>query len=365
MTDVYHRSYRSEDRRLQTSSMLTPSDWALSTPLQTVTYRPLAERGLTLKIKREDALDSRLSGNKLYKLHGHLQLARQQSASRLLSFGGYYSNHLHALAHLGRATGTATLGVVRGHAPSQLSPTLQDCLEQGMELHFVSRQQYRHLREAGRNSMSALMAGLQQAVPLNDPRMRATYVIPEGGGGAAGLAGCAAIMSALRAQADLRRATICVACGTGTTLAGLLSESAAGEQLLGFAALKLGDQLPEFRAEVEAQLGNKPIGAQWDIRDDSTFGGFGKTDARLFAFMQDFEAATGVLLDPVYTAKMLFQVVRMAEAGCWPAGHEIIVVHTGGLQGRRGYTELTHKDFINMATDPASNTAPNTDSENS
>lgn len=317
----------------------TPADWALSTPLQTLAYRPLNDRGLVLKIKREDALDSRLSGNKLYKLYGHLQLARQQQAGQLLSFGGYYSNHLHALAHLGRAAGMDTVGIVRGHVPCELSSTLQDCQAQGMALHFVSRQHYRLLREAGQRS--ALALALQLALPMSEPLTDAAYIIPEGGGGAAGLAGCAAIMTVLRAQTNLRNATVCVACGTGTTLAGLLAGSQPGERLLGFSALKLGEQLPAYKAELAMQLLNKTIYAPWDMLDDAYFGGFAKTSPELFAFMQNFATATGVLLEPVYTAKMLFQIVRLAEAGYWPAGHEIIVVHTGGLQGRRGYPELT------------------------
>lgn len=334
--------------RLTLLTSQSPDDWALSTPLQTVIYPPLNRLGLTLKIKRDDALDHRLSGNKLYKLYGHLQQARQQQstqqqATRLLSFGGYYSNHLHALAYLGRAAGMATLGLVRGHEPQTLSPTLRDCREQGMELHFLSRQQYRLLSAAGQDT-----APLQQLLQSGDSSINIdnslttdnTYIIPAGGGGSAGLSGCSAIMSALRAQTDLRQATVCVACGTGTTLAGLLSASQEGERLLGFAALKLGEQLPAYQAGIKEQLAGKMIGAQWDIREDSYFGGFGKTRAPLFAFMQQFEAETGVLLDPVYTAKMLFQVVRLAEAGYWPAGHEIIVIHTGGLQGRRGYPEL-------------------------
>lgn len=320
----------------------TPHHWAALTPLQTVPFSPLTRRCITLKIKREDALDSRLSGNKLYKLYGHWQEAKVQGARRLISFGGYYSNHLHALAYLGRAAGMATLGIVRGQEPQLLSDTLQDCRDQGMALHFVSRQQYRQLRTAGQDSAEALRKGLQADLPpdTRPDHPGHDYVIPEGGGGSAGLSGCGAIMTALRAQTDLTRATVCVACGTGTTLAGLLAASLPGERLLGFAALKLGEHLSRYSSDVMAQLDGRTVGGHWDIFDDRYFGGFAKTQPQLFAFMRSFESETGVLLDPVYTAKLLYQLVQLAEAGYWPAGHEIIVVHSGGLQGRRGYPEL-------------------------
>lgn len=308
-----------------------PTAWAQTSPMQRVSYAPLDQRGISLSIKREDLLDPRLSGNKLYKLHGHVQLAQQQGASQLVSFGGYYSNHLHALAYLGRACGSRTLGLVRGHAPQSLSPTLQDCVGQGMELQFLSRLEYRHWQDGGH------------------PHFPNSYIIPAGGSGPAGLSGCGAIMTALRTQADLQQATVCVACGTGTTLAGLLSNSRRGEQLLGFSALKLGEQLPHYKAEISKQLASSGVagaeqGAQWDIVDERHFGGFAKTSAQLFEFIEDFEAQTRILLDPVYTAKLLFTVVRLAEANTWPLGHQLIVIHTGGLQGRRGYAQLAvHK----------------------
>lgn len=343
MTLTPHRGQESIDERLRRLAAQTPDDWAALTPLQTCDFSPLTRRGITLKIKREDALDRRLSGNKLYKLYGHWQQAEAQGARRLISFGGYHSNHLHALAYLGRATGMATVGVVRGHEPQLLSDTLQDCREQGMALHFVSRQQYRLLCAAGQQPADVLRQTLPQELQLDGlpDSIESAYVIPEGGGGRAGLSGCAAIMPALRAQTDLTRATVCVACGTGTTLAGLLAASLPGERLLGFAALKLGEQLPGYKTAVAAQLRDQKIGAHWDIFDDAYFGGFAKSGPQLFAFIRSFELETGVLLDPVYTAKLLYQLVQLADAGYWPAGHELIVVHSGGLQGRRGYKELT------------------------
>ena len=116
-----------------------PLDWSMSSPLQQVDYAPFNRAGVALSIKREDLINSRLSGNKLYKLHGHLNEALKSEARRLVSFGGYYSNHLHALAFAGNALGLATKGVVRGNRPAELSPTLLDCQQQNMELVFVSR----------------------------------------------------------------------------------------------------------------------------------------------------------------------------------------------------------------------------------
>lgn len=310
----------------------SPSDWAQINPAEIVPYSPLNRLGITLRIKREDRLDPRLSGNKLYKLYGHLQKARAAKAKTLISFGGYYSNHLHALAYLGQASGLDTLGLIRGHKPRQLSLTLEDCLSQGMRLEFAGRQNYRLLQE------SPGLSDLQKKYPNS-------YIIPEGGGSEAGMIGCEAIMQAIREQCDLSKTTVCVACGTGTTLAGLLSHSQTGEKVLGFSALKLGDQRKNYKSGIEKSVISRDCRATWDIIDELHFGGFAKTKPELFDFMHQFESETGILLDPIYTAKLLFSAVHLAQSGYWREGHQLVMIHTGGLQGRRGYKELGTQDM--------------------
>lgn len=317
---------------LKQLSSESPLTWARKNPAEVVKCASLNRLGITLRIKREDLLDHRLSGNKLYKLHGHLQKARETGVSELISFGGYYSNHLHALACMGQAVGLKTRGLIRGHHPKQLSPTLKDCLSQGMELEFLSRKDYRAHQEASG------MASLQALHPDS-------LIIPAGGGTNVGAIGCKAIMQAIRENIDLANTTICVSCGTGTTLAGLLSDSEKDENFLGFSALKLGNQLKGYKADIEKSIIGGDYCATWDIIDELHFGGFAKTTPKLFEFMADFEAETGILLDPIYTAKLLFSANHLAKAGYWAPGHQLVVIHTGGLQGRRGYRELTDMDI--------------------
>ncbi len=326
---------------VETSSLarllsLEPQQWAKQQPLQSVTFAPITSHGIELLIKREDLLHPQLSGNKLYKLHGHLQAARTASARCLLSFGGYYSNHLHALSYAAAALQWSSIGLIRGHRPQQLSATLSDCERQGMKLVFLSRREYDEYKALALSS-TELPASLETSLgqPLFD-----IYVVPEGGGDAPGLAGCGAMMNSLRQQVNLAQATVCLACGTGTTLAGMLTASRPGEQFLGVSALKLGDQLTSYRQSVEQQI-DIEIPARWDIIDDSFFGGFARTTAELFDFIGEFETHTGILLEPVYTAKLLYQLAGLAGRGYWPTGHKLVVIHTGGLQGRRGYPDLT------------------------
>ena len=41
-------------------------------------------------------------------------------------------------------------------------------------------------------------------------------------------------------------------------------------------------------------------------------------------------------VDPVYTAKMMYAIVKLIKDDFFPKGTKIVAVHTGGLQGKRG-----------------------------
>ena len=110
-----------------------------------------------------------LSGNKLYKIMPLVSsLAASQGEQsptyRVLSFGGAYSNHLHALSFAGAAFGFSTVAIVRRpwgarsaastdesatredveHPSTDAwTPTLLDARQMGMAIHFVSPHVYR------------------------------------------------------------------------------------------------------------------------------------------------------------------------------------------------------------------------------
>ncbi len=327
-----HCSKFNGDDTFQLTKLLQsdPSQWSLRAPLQRLSLPLFEERKIELYLKREDLIDPRLSGNKLYKLYGHLKRAQHLGASGLASFGGYYSNHLHALAYAGAALGLRTKARVRGHQPDSLSPTLADCRRQGMLLEFGSRESYQ-------SQTKACLEAAGVAVLDED----GYYWIPEGGGAEEGSRGCRAIVAGIQEQAarvSLLDYKLCVASGTGTTAAGLLSGLPSDDRLYVYSALKLGAKAAAYKAEIESLSGAND--RQAVVFDESYFGGFARTNSELFTFMQSFTMATGILLDPIYTAKMLFQIVQQVEDGYWNGGDKLIAIHTGGLQGRRGFTQL-------------------------
>ncbi|MEE4145572.1 MAG: pyridoxal-phosphate dependent enzyme [Halieaceae bacterium] len=266
-------------------------------------------------------------GNKQFKLRANLAEARARGINRLVSFGGAWSNHLHALAAVGAEQGFATVGIVRGDDPGVDSDTLADARRWGMQIVRVSRQEYRRRHDA------RYLAALQHH---HGPCL----VIPEGGANAGGARACMAIAGLIRAVAPAIRHVL-VPVGTGTTLAGLVAGLGSDCEVTGVAALKGATDLEQRTGEL---LDHMAAGdrARWRILHDCHCGGFARVSSELREFMLAFEAVHDVALDPVYTGKMLYAVHRRLRSGEYAADTPLLAVHTGGLQGRRGYAWLAH-----------------------
>jgi 1-aminocyclopropane-1-carboxylate deaminase len=275
-----------------------------------------AQYQIELWMKRDDLLHPIISGNKWRKLKYSLDHALSSGADTVISMGGAYSNHLHALAYTGKVLGLKTLGFIRGEQPETLTPTLRDMQNWGMELFVVSRSDYRLLRQyQGSHDLPGLK-----------PRQ---YWLPEGGAQALALKGVAELVNEIDVLYDI----LCTPCGTGATLAGIIDAVPDPVSVIGFAALKNAGFL---QTDVESLL-PRPSN-NWRINLDYHFGGFAKTNAELMAFIADFEFKTGIPLEPVYTGKMMYALYDLIAKHTFKPGQRIIAVHTGGLQGKRGFT---------------------------
>jgi 1-aminocyclopropane-1-carboxylate deaminase len=276
----------------------------------------LENHQVSLWIKRDDLLHPVISGNKWRKLKYSLDHALSLGADTLISMGGAYSNHLHALAYTGKMLGLKTKGIIRGGCPSPLTPGLQDMATWGMELRFVSRSDYREYRNHKH----------WQDLPGIKPNQ---YWLPEGGANNLALEGVKELVD----EIDIPYDVLCVACGTGATLAGLITAISGKKSVLGFAALKNALFLQN---DVQSFL-NKDY-ANWKLLQDYHCGGFAKINPDLLLFMSQFEQKTSIPLEPVYTAKMLYGLYELIKNDYFKSGQRIIALHTGGLQGNRGFS---------------------------
>ncbi|TAK61803.1 pyridoxal-phosphate dependent enzyme [Methylobacter sp.] len=278
----------------------------------------LLQYQIELWMKRDDLLHPVISGNKWRKLKYSLDHALSLGMDTIISMGGVYSNHLHALAYVGKVLGLKTIGLVRGEPLEVLTPALLDMKNWGMELKFVSRTDYRVLRQYKN----------WEALPGLKPRQ---YWLTEGGAQALALKGVAELV----AETTIPYDTFCAPSGTGATLAGIVDAVPAHVSVLGFSALKNANFLT---ADIEAMLSQTRN--NWQINLDYHFGGFAKINAELNAFIVDFELKTTIPLEPVYTGKMMYAIYDLIKKHYFKPGERIIAVHTGGLQGKRAKIPL-------------------------
>ncbi len=315
--------------------MLLPNDWldhnlseiACLAPLQEIHFDLFEQKSIRVFVKREDLLHPLMGGNKLYKLHGYLK-AYLDSDCRgpIVSFGGAYSNHVLALAAAGNLHDIPTVAVIRGEEPGVLSDTLADAKNLGMKLVFVSRSEYRRRHEA------------EYLQTLKD-KLGDVFFIPEGGSGKLGAQGCISLAEGITLSAQFRPEIVFHACGTGGSLAGLIAgferQPVAGIQTYGVPVLKGHTALKSDIIRMISDLGGESH--NWCLLEDYHAGGYAKFPDELASFMQEFEQQTRLDLDPVYTAKVMWAIVDQVKQGRFPAGSNIIAVHSGGLQGRRGF----------------------------
>lgn len=258
---------------------------------------------------RLDKIHRWVSGNKWFKLFLNLEEAQRWGWDTVLSFGGAHSNHLLALASIAMRKGIKAIGVVRGlHGQVKPTQTLQLCTAWGMQLIYADRTQY-----GDRDYHAELQTRYPNA-----------FLIPEGGANEYGRKGSESIAQWIPAHFS----HVCCAVGTGTMFTGLRRALPITTQLLGFAPMKGGKYLAEH---IRPYL-TPEKDTQWKIWDDWHMGGFGKINALLLQFIQQFEAINHITLDPVYTSKMMIGVNSLIQQGYFPPHARILCIHSGGLR---------------------------------
>jgi len=280
------------------------------------------DHGVQLYIKREDLLHPEVSGNKFRKLKYNLLKAKKGGFKRLLTFGGAHSNHISATAAAGKIFGFETLGIIRGeelsNSEEKWSPTLKYAASCGMKFKFISRTEYRD-----KDSEE-----YHQKLILKYPE---AFIIPEGGTNPLAVKGCGEIFS----EEDKRFDFVCASVGTGGTIAGLINASLENQKIIGFSSLKSNHLKDEI-----SSLAKKD---NWEINTNYHFGGYAKVNKDLINFMNTFSKKYKIILDPVYTGKLVFGIFDLVKKGFFPVNSKILVIHTGGLQGIDGMNRILKK----------------------
>ena len=307
----------------------------------------LTQQDVTVNVLRLDLIHPSVHGNKWFKLKGNIEKIRQLGSNRVVSFGGAYSNHIYALAALGKMLGFKTTGFIRGGIVRPLNPVLAFADNAGMQLIAISRGDYRRKHEP--EFLRQLLADFGDC-----------YLLPEGGSNLLAVKGCEEIVDFLRwpSAVDVANAGaedgkgdrgegdrrfLALSCGTGATVAGIISglnRQGYGSRVsvIGVSVLKaeayIAKQVQYWLAQLDARppLGNGQRSAvNWRIAEDYHCGGYAKSSPELTAFMADFVGYCAIPIEPVYTGKLFLAIFDMIRRGVIAPGSEVLAIHTGGV----------------------------------
>lgn len=262
--------------------------------------------------KRDDLIHPIISGNKWRKLVH--TLTHHKGIHHIISYGGGFSNHLHALGYICYRENIHFTARIRGDYRKHPTPMITDLSNWGTQIEYLDKQAFKQVREQPHQS-------IQDGV----------LVIPEGGFMQSGLAGVGVIIQELLSQHPAfatEAVTIVVPVATGTTLAGLVQQAPANWFIQGIAVLK-GQQYLENN--VHALIGDSYT--NWHINHEFHAGGYAKKTPELNDFLDqwDHEACP---IEPVYSGKAVWGLNNLIEQQKINSKH-IIYLHTGGLQGAR------------------------------
>lgn len=291
---------------------------------------PLPALDSMVSIARIDLIDPLISGNKWYKLKYNLAEALDKGFTRILTFGGAYSNHIYATAAAAKRSGLESIGIIRGEETLPLNPTLKFATDNGMKLCYISRSEYRDKKNP-------------IFIKTLVKKFGRFYLIPEGGTNELALKGVTEIINEIDNEYDYWITPV----GTGGTLAGLVNGLNDTAQVIGISSLKGALGLEEDIKSLLGEIGKEKL-KKWEINHEYHFGGYAKMNHELFDFTKKFKLENDVLLDPIYTSKMMYGIYDLIRRGYFPSGSKILALHTGGIQGWHGMEERYPftKDFL-------------------
>lgn len=287
-------------------------DLEIFSPVHQITNPLFDEHSVKVFFKRDDLIHPMISGNKWRKLKYLFKKAQEQHKNHIVTFGGAYSNHLLATAAAAAKFGFWATGIVRGEEVN--NDTLFLCKLHGMQLIFTDRDSYRD------------KAALFYKYFGNN---EGAFFIDEGGASAEGAQGCSELIDELTDAYD----HIFCACGTGTTAAGIINGLTNHQFKTRFNAIPVFKNGGFMKDEINRFL-TTPV--EFDLHTGYHFGGYGKATDELINFIKKFVASTGIVIEPVYTGKMMYALYDLIGKGYFKPGSKILAIHSGGIWGLLG-----------------------------
>lgn len=291
-------------------------------PVQELQHPLFQKHNIRVSIKRDDLIHPIISGNKWRKLKGNIAQAKELGKKGIISFGGAYSNHIHALAYACFKENLQAVGIIRGESHYQNNYTLKWAAHWKMQLRFVDRKTYKRRYDS-------------EYLQTIEDQYKNYLVVPEGGSNTLALLGVADVITELKQQSEYN--TLMLPVGSGGTIAGLIAADNTSHNIIGVTVLKQGEYLTK---EIIQLLPEQTKHYQnWQLLHQYHCGGYAKFSKEDCQKINQFSAIVDVPFEPVYSGKMVLALLDLVEQGFFPSGHKIMLVHTGGLQGLGGLAE--------------------------
>ena len=276
--------------------------------LQSLLCDSITARSIEATVLRIDKLHPVISGNKWFKLKYHLEDAVGKGFETIASFGGAYSNHLAATAFACKEAGLKSIGIIRGERMIELSHTLQQAEADGMQLIFVTRNDFKDIENI--------------KMRFAQPNW---YWVNTGGYSPLGAKGASEIFNRI----DETYTHILCATGTGTMMAGLIKAAKDHQTIIGINSLKNESLIND----VKNLLDEDELQKNYSLLHDYHFGGFAKHPPALIDFMKKLWKEHQLPPDIIYTSKLLFAVFDLIKKDHFPKKSKLMIIHSGGLQG--------------------------------
>lgn len=275
------------------------------------------ENKISVSVLRLDLIHPIVSGNKWFKLKYYIEEAQHLNKKRIITYGGAWSNHIVAIACACSLNNLRAVGIIRGEEPDRYSDTLNTAKGFGMEFIFLPRTEYQ-------NKIIPFVVD-----EIND------YIIPEGGYGEKGAEGFSTGLDFCNRN-DFTHFVCAV--GTGTMMAGTIKGVTDRQEVIGISILKNN---PDLLPAVHKLLSDNDKLKQFNLIEDYHFGGYAKYTGELLGFMNSFYKESSVPSDFVYTGKLFYALNDLVKKNYFPAGSNVLAIHSGGLQGNNSLKKGT------------------------
>lgn len=307
----------------------------IPTPIQSLerTAEKLGVKGLY--VKRDDLTGVGVSGNKIRKLEYLLAEALRKKATTVITCGGIQSNHARATAVAAIQLGLQPVLFLRGKkfVISEGNLFLDKLLR--ARIRFITPEEYKRVDRL-----------MEREAKNLERKGEKPYVIPEGGSNELGLLGYVDAMREIKAQE--RRLGVkfdyyVTAVGSGGTLSGMVLGAKLARMRGRAIGFNVCDDAEHFVERTQEQMSKackrwkidkvacSP--KQYQIIDGYVGPGYAVPAEANIRVIKEVARTEGIFLDPVYTSKAFYGMMREIEKGTLDRNAKYLFIHTGGIFG--------------------------------